>query len=164
MENKSGIFLKVAKMLSDHGITFSGKDDQRPWGGFYVVNEADIIAFVKLFFHQMDLNDLDNSVKLSPKILIVAPHARLSWQYHHRRSELWSCLEGPVSVMTSDDNIERHPHKLLAKDVIRLKREERHRLIGLDGWGIVAEIWQHTDENNLSDEEDIVRIQDDYGR
>ena len=41
---------------------------------------------------------------------------------------------------------------------------QRHRLIGLDGWGIVAEIWRHTDAENPSDEDDIVRVQDDFGR
>jgi hypothetical protein len=34
----------------------------------------------------------------------------------------------------------------------------------LDGWGIVAEIWRHTDVENPSNEEDIVRVQDDFGR
>ena len=29
---------------------------------------------------------------------------------------------------------------------------------------IVAEIWQHTDKNNPSDEEDIIRVQDNFGR
>jgi mannose-6-phosphate isomerase len=37
-------------------------------------------------------------------------------------------------------------------------------LVGLDQWGVVAEIWQHTDVTNLSDESDIVRLQDDFGR
>ena len=36
-------------------------------------------------------------------------------------------------------------------------------LIGLDNYSIVAEIWQHTDKNNPSDEEDIIRVQDDFG-
>jgi len=49
-------------------------------------------------------------------------------------------------------------------DVIRLKQGERHRLIGLDEWGIVAEIWQHTNPKNPSDENDIIRLQDDFGR
>ena len=49
-------------------------------------------------------------------------------------------------------------------DVIQLKQGERHRLVGLDGWGIIAEIWRHTDEAKPSDEEDIVRVQDDFGR
>ena len=39
-----------------------------------------------------------------------------------------------------------------------------NRLVGLDKIGVVAEIWIHTDLNNLSDENDIVRINDDYKR
>ena len=49
-------------------------------------------------------------------------------------------------------------------DIIRLKQGERHRLMGLDNWGIVAEIWQHIDVDNPSNEDDIVRVQDDFGR
>jgi len=49
-------------------------------------------------------------------------------------------------------------------DTITLKKGERHRLVGLNEWGIVAEIWIHTDANHPSDEEDIVRLQDDFGR
>jgi hypothetical protein len=40
----------------------------------------------------------------------------------------------------------------------------RHRLVGLDNWGVVTEIWQHTDVEHPSDESDIVRLQDDFGR
>ena len=38
------------------------------------------------------------------------------------------------------------------------------RLIGLEEWGMVAEIWQHTDDAHPSAEDDIVRVQDDFGR
>jgi mannose-6-phosphate isomerase len=48
--------------------------------------------------------------------------------------------------------------------VLKLAQGERHRLIGADGYGIVAEIWRHTDPANPSDENDIVRVQDDFGR
>jgi hypothetical protein len=34
---------------------------------------------------------------------------------------------------------------LVSGAFIQLEKGERHRLIGLDSWGIVAEIWQHTD-------------------
>jgi hypothetical protein len=34
----------------------------------------------------------------------------------------------------------------------------------LDDYAVVAEIWQHTDINNPSDEDDIVRWQDDFER
>ena len=49
-------------------------------------------------------------------------------------------------------------------DQIILQQGERHRLIGLDDYSVVAEIWQHTDINHPSDEEDIIRVQDDFGR
>jgi hypothetical protein len=35
---------------------------------------------------------------------------------------------------------------------------------GLDETSVVAEIWQHTDANYPSDEDDIVRVQDYFGR
>ena len=49
-------------------------------------------------------------------------------------------------------------------EIIHFKAQERHRLVGLDKIGVVAEIWIHTDLNNLSDENDIVRINDDFNR
>jgi hypothetical protein len=49
-------------------------------------------------------------------------------------------------------------------DAITLQQGERHRLIGLDDYAVIAEIWQHTDANHPSDEDDIVRVQDDFGR
>ena len=49
-------------------------------------------------------------------------------------------------------------------ELISLEQGERHRLLGLHDWGVVAEIWMHTDPSNPSDEEDIVRLQDDFGR
>ena len=45
---------------------------------------------------------------------------------------------------------------------MRLQQGERHRLIGLHGRALVAEIWQHTDANHPSDEDDIVRVSDDF--
>ena len=44
------------------------------------------------------------------------------------------------------------------------KKGERHRLIGLESWGIVAEFWQHTNAQKPSNEDDIIRLQDDYAR
>jgi mannose-6-phosphate isomerase len=49
-------------------------------------------------------------------------------------------------------------------DQIKLRQGERHRLIGLDDYAIVAEIWQHSLKDQPSDEADIVRVQDDFGR
>ena len=102
--------------------------------------------------------------KLSPKILLLAPQKKLSWQYHHRRAEIWKLICGTAGVITSNTDIENTPMLLNTGSIIKLKQGERHRLIGLDEWGVVAEIWQHTDVHNPSDEDDIIRLQDDFGR
>jgi len=164
MKDKQQTFEKVAALLHQSSFTIVDKDDSRPWGGFYVIDEAQAARFAQYYFAEENLNELKITNKLSPKILMVAPHQRLSWQYHHRRAEIWKCIGGPVAVMTSDTDKEDIRHTLKVGDIIKLKQGERHRLIGLDDWGIVAEIWQHTDESNPSDEDDIVRLQDDYSR
>ncbi|HEU5165624.1 MAG TPA: hypothetical protein VFU29_08810 [Chitinophagaceae bacterium] len=164
MKEKKPTFEKVAAILRDANFTIVDKDDARPWGGFYVIDEAQAVQFAKHYFAEEHLDNLKITNKLSPKILIVGPHQRLSWQYHHRRAEIWKCIGGTVAVMTSNTDEENIRHILKVGDIIKLKQGERHRLIGLDDWGIVAEIWQHTDESNPSDEDDIVRLQDDYSR
>jgi mannose-6-phosphate isomerase len=164
MKDKKSTFERVAAMLRDANFTIVDKDDARPWGGFYVIDEAQAARFVQHYFAEENLNELKITNKLSPKILIVGPRQRLSWQYHHRRAEIWKCIGGTVAVMTSNTDEENTRHTLKVGDIIKLKQGERHRLIGLDDWGIVAEIWQHTDESNPSDEDDIVRLQDDYSR
>ena len=164
MKDKQQIFEKVAAMLRESNFTIVDKDDSRPWGGFYVIDETQAARFAQHYFAEEHLDNLKITNKLSPKILIVGPDQRLSWQYHHRRAEIWKCIGGTVAVMTSHTDEEDIRHTLKVGDIIKLKQGERHRLIGLDGWGIVAEIWQHTDESNPSDEDDIVRLQDDYSR
>ena len=47
---------------------------------------------------------------------------------------------------------------------IKINQGERHRIIGLKNSAIIAEIWQHTDSKNPSDENDIIRLEDDFGR
>lgn len=49
-------------------------------------------------------------------------------------------------------------------ETVTLFQGERHRLVGLEDYAVVAEIWQHTAADNPSDENDIVRLQDDFGR
>ena len=164
MEGKGDIFKKVASLLADADFTIVDKDESRPWGGFYVIDEAQAAKFAKHFFPEEHLDEIKITEKLSPKILIVAPNKRLSWQYHHRRAEIWKCISDKVSVATSDTDEHTHTHILQNGDIIKLPIGKRHRLIGMNEWGVVAEIWQHTDESNPSDEDDIIRLQDDYNR
>ena len=164
MTDKKSIFEKVANTLATKGLTIINKDDNRPWGGFYVIDETQAPVFIKQYFPRENLDDIKLTDKVSPKVLLVSPGARLSWQYHHRRAELWRCISGPVAVVTSDNDEEKKEFMLKEGDIIRLKQGERHRLIGLGTWGVVAEIWHHTHSENPSDEDDIVRVQDDFGR
>ncbi len=162
--NKEEVFEKIEQLLDEQGFTIVSRDDNRPWGGFFVIDENQAQDFANTYFDGIDVETLKIGGKLSPKILIVAPEARLSWQYHHRRAEIWQVVEGSVGVKRSDTDEEGDLITYFPKDQIKLEKGERHRLIGLDNWGVVAEIWQHTDAQNPSDEDDIVRVQDDFGR
>lgn len=164
MQRNNFIFHSVKEKLEVKGFSIANMDDSRPWGGFFVIDETQAAKFAQYYFPDEDFSVLQITNKLSPKILLVAPHKRLSWQFHHRRAEIWKCIGGQVGVITSDNDEEKIQHTLKKGDIIKLKQGERHRLIGLDDWGIVAEIWQHTDAENPSNEDDIIRLQDDFGR
>ena len=158
------VFEFVTDFLLEKKLAIASYDDTRPWGGFFVIDENEADHFIATFFPHLTNAELNISGKLSPKILVVAPHKRLSWQYHHRRAEIWKLIGGEAAVMVSDNDDENEIISLNKGDIIELKQGERHRLIGTENWGIIAEIWRHTDANNPSDENDIVRVQDDFGR
>lgn len=161
---KQTLFAEIEQKLTQQGFKIANQDQTRPWGGFFVIDESQAQQFADTYFDGISVEDLKISGKLSPKILVVAPAKRLSWQYHHRRAEIWQVIDGQVGVVISDTDEEGEVKKLSVGDKITLRQGERHRLVGLDGWGVLAEIWQHTDQENPSDEEDIVRVQDDFGR
>ncbi len=163
-QTKEELFKELEGVLTGQGFNVVQQDQTRPWGGFFVIDESQAQQFANTYFNGIDVQDLKISGKLSPKILVVAPGKRLSWQYHHRRAEIWQVVRGIVGVVTSDSDEEHELQILNPGDVIRLNQGERHRLVGLDEWGVLAEIWQHTDVSNPSDEDDIVRVQDDFGR
>ena len=164
--DKASIFEQIAAALTEDNFTVVKQDQTRPWGGFFVIDEAQAPAFAAKYFPHLEMSEIQITNKLSPKILVVAPEKRLSWQYHFRRAEIWKVIAGTtVGVKISDTDEESEEVKVLESgSFIQMDTGERHRLIGLSDWGIVAEIWQHTDPENPSDEEDIVRLQDDFGR
>ena len=157
-------FKKIESEIIRKGFKIIYRDFERPWGGFLVIDESQAQGFADAFFDGINVETLKIGGKLSPKILIVNPNSKLSWQYHHRRAEIWRVIKGKVGISRSFDNIEKPVKILNENDQIKLKKGERHRLIGLDDFAVVSEIWQHTDLNHPSDENDIVRIYDDYGR
>ncbi|MGB1242192.1 MAG: hypothetical protein ACPG49_06705 [Chitinophagales bacterium] len=162
--DKQQAFEGIGALLAKQGFSIDRKDFNRPWGGFFVIEEEQASQFVGTYFPNSDFGDLVGDRKVSPKILVVAPEKRLSWQYHHRRSEVWRVVGGSVGIVRSETDEQSELEELKEGDLVVLAKGERHRLVGLKGFGIVAEIWQHTDAANPSDENDIVRLQDDFGR
>ncbi|MCH7414622.1 phosphoheptose isomerase [Belliella sp. R4-6] len=160
---KSEVFAQIEVQLKNFQFEIIAQDQMRPWGGFFVIEPKQIEAFKEMFFKEVEI-DLENNLSYSPKILLVAPNQKLSWQYHFRRSELWKLVAGEAAIARSETDVENPAKDMVEGEVVRLAQGERHRLIGLDGWGVVAEIWVHTDRDNPSNEEDIVRLQDDYAR
>jgi len=154
--------------ISDFPKAFkiSESDLTRPWGGYWCISHEEINQFINTYFKERkdQLNNGDIELPVSPKILFVLAEKRLSWQYHQRRSEVWKVIQGSVGIVRSDDDAEKPLEVLESGTLIEFKAGERHRLVGLNHLGIVAELWRHLDSNNPSDEDDIVRLQDDYGR
>ena len=134
-------FTNIENKIKSVGFTIVSKDFERPWGGFLVIDETQAQEFSNNFFKGLDVNTLKIGGKLSPKILIVKQGARLSWQYHNRRAEIWQVYKGSAGIIRSDSDIENEVKVYNEGDQVVLKQVERHRIIGLDDFCVVAEIW-----------------------
>ena len=158
------MYQEIKKEIESFGFYVVSHDFERPWGGFLVIDEEQSQDFSNKFFEGLDVNTLKIGGKLSPKILIVKPKSRLSWHFHNRRTEIQKVFKGSAGIIRSNTDVENETEVYNEGDQIVLQQGERHRLIGLDETSVVAEIWQHADANHPSDEDDIIRVQDDFGR
>jgi len=157
MDRKT-IIQTTEKWIKNQGLRIETKDIKRPWGAFWHIHHEDTALFLQLFFPERSISILDTSI-MSPKILMVLPGQRLSMQIHHQRSECWTVLQGPVKIILGNQETIAFPSMHVTIPVAT-----PHRLIGLNSPGLVSEIWLHKDPDNLSTEEDIVRLEDDYQR
>lgn len=165
MNTKDQIYIKIQKELSDKNLQIAGEDFERPWGGFFKISNGSLTDFLEIYFSGVELPFEISKLNVSPKILAVAPGKKLSWQSHERRAELWRIVKGPVGIYTSPTDVQPDEMKICNdNEIIEMELGTRHRLVGLDEWGIVAEIWIHKFPGNPSDEDDIRRIEDDFGR
>lgn len=89
------------------------------------------------------------------KVITVDPGATLSRQYHHGRDELWIVLDPGAKVELGDEVLEPAPEEKLF-----IPRGTVHRL-SCDG-ELPVRILEVSFGN--FDEEDIVRLEDAYGR
>jgi mannose-6-phosphate isomerase-like protein (cupin superfamily) len=156
------IFSLFQSGLEEQHFRIVDKDNSRPWGGVFVIAEEQAQYFADGYFDGLDVSSFKISGKLSPKILKVAPNKRLSWQYHHRRAEIFRVVQCQSEVIRSNTDFENELEILYVGATVTLLQGERHRLVSLEDYAVVAEIWQHADADNPSDENDIVRLQDDF--
>lgn len=156
------IYSHIQSLITKHGFSVVEENTDKPWGAYIRLDNDDAEKFAEFYFPGKEFTSFKN---LSPKFLIVAPGKRLSWQKHARRAELWTVLKGPVGVKLSDTDEEPMNVTILQEgEYVEFDTSVRHRLVGLEAWGIVTEIWNHTKAPELSDEADIIRIQDDFSR
>ena len=165
--NKEALLGEVSEAMEANGYTIEDVDAGRPWGAFLRFKNDEADSFVEDFFP--DINPIearlgDPDAELSPKILIVSPEQRLSWQYHERRAERWAFItDGKYDKSANDE--EQGVIDIHSGESVQFTPLERHRLMGrVAAYTLVAEIWQHTDPSNPSSEDDIIRISDDYKR
>jgi mannose-6-phosphate isomerase-like protein (cupin superfamily) len=110
------------------------REDIRPWGKF---------------------RSYPHAQAKSLKIITVNPGAAFSLQYHRHRSEFWVVLDQGLEITIGDETWQ--PEK--GEEVfIPQKIPHRLRCLGTEP-ARVMEVWI-----GRSTEEDIVRLQDDYGR
>lgn len=166
---KAQVVADIIKTLhEDMNYDFFEVNDTKPWGAYFRIVDEQADRFVEQFFPGLSPEAARmgrEGVELSPKWLLVAPNQRLSWQKHDRRAERWHCLAGHGGYHKSMTDDQGELITFAPGDIVQFAEGERHRLVGgKDGYLLVAEIWQHTDPTNPSDEADIVRLADDYSR
>ena len=88
------------------------------------------------------------------KLIYVNANSRLSLQYHKKRSEFWKVIKGSAMVEIDEKTI-----ILEEGETITIPRQARHRVLARESECIILEI-----AYGRFDENDIVRIEDDYQR
>ncbi len=162
-----GVLYGRIRQALEYDFTIAEENTEKPWGAYWRIKSDEADRFIGKFPFGVSPEEARFGIEgaeLSPKILLVDPGQRLSWQYHNRRAERWVFLTDGAYRRSGDDE-EGEIIYAKAGDVVQFEKGERHRLEGLDGRVVlVAEIWQHTDRDHASDEDDIVRLADDYQR
>jgi len=108
---------------------------ERPWGCFYVIHD-------------------ENQYKL--KRIELKSSERISYQYHNKRSESWTIVQG-TGIVTINEN----DTSVGVGDTIVIAKKEKHRIKN-NGSKILIFIEVQT--GSYFGEDDIIRIKDDYNR
>ena len=110
-------------------------NDERPWGRYLV---------------------LDDHLDYKIKRIEVNPNARLSYQYHMKRSETWVIINGE-GIVTIEGKIKN----IYKGDTIIIPKSAKHRI---ENTGNDKLIFIEVQTGTYFGEDDIIRIEDDYNR
>jgi mannose-6-phosphate isomerase-like protein (cupin superfamily) len=88
------------------------------------------------------------------KLIYVNANSRLSLQYHNNRSEFWKVIRGAAMV-----ELDGRSAILTEGETISIPKKAKHRISALDSECVILEIAYGKFEEN-----DIVRVEDDYNR
>lgn len=113
----------------------SPKFDQRPWGTFTVLDEG-----------------ADHKVKR----IEVLPGKRLSYQKHAQRAEHWVVVKGTARVTLDGQEI-----SVRTGEAVDIPVGAAHRV---ENPGAELLVFIEVQRGNYLGEDDIVRLQDDFGR
>lgn len=116
-------------------VTDINKYDIRPWGQYWVLEGTDN--------HKV-------------KHIIVSQGGRLSYQYHHYRSEIWTVVAG-VATVTLEGEIKEYKKG----EVVMIPQGAKHRV---QNAGIELLELIEVQLGTYFGEDDIIRIEDDYSR
>ncbi|MDA8290964.1 MAG: phosphomannose isomerase type II C-terminal cupin domain [Actinomycetota bacterium] len=109
--------------------------DERPWGSYTVLSDAP-----------------DHKVKQ----IVVRPGKRLSYQTHSKRAEHWFVVRGEGVVTLDGEDV-----PVGAGSVVDVGRGVAHRMANVGGEELLFVEVQH---GEYFGEDDIVRLEDDFGR
>lgn len=121
--------------MSQANTDTSPKFDRRPWGTFTVLDEGD---------------------NYKVKRIEVLPGKRLSYQKHARRAEHWVVVQGTAKVTLDDREI-----IVSIGESIDIAVESAHRV---ENAGDELLVFIEVQRGSYLGEDDIVRLQDDFGR
>lgn len=123
------------------------KSESRPWGRYEVLSE---------FLPSRD----SSRIQVKVKRIIVNPGERISYQYHQHRVEYWWAVEGSGIITIND-----HESEFKAGNRAMIPSYVKHRVQADPDCRLVfIEIQESAGVNGYLDEDDIIRIEDDYGR
>jgi mannose-6-phosphate isomerase len=109
--------------------------DRRPWGTFTVLDEGE---------------------KFKVKRIEVLPGKRLSYQKHSKRAEHWVVVQGAAKVTLDDREI-----IVSTGEAIDIATGSAHRV---ENPGTDMLVFIEIQRGSYLGEDDIVRLQDDFGR